>query len=605
MAEPQKRPQQPAEVIATAFELIGASVPGNADPNSVMTATPTERGQPLRTEGFKTLLDALSYAANADTGVNFHDGRGRLEHVLTWGAVRDRARAAGQRLAGLNLPRGSQVGIIAETHPDFPVAFFACRFAGLTPVPLPATIHLGGQRQYVELLGRMLSSADARACFGSAAFASLLDAMPTVADLLFRGSVDELLRREPATLPDPPQEDEIAYIQYTSGSTRFPRGAMLTERSTLRNVTGIIRDGLRLTETDRFCSWLPLYHDMGLVGKLIVPMVSQASIDYLGTREFAMRPRLWLRLLSEHRSTISFAPPFGYELTARRLRPGDAEEFDLRPWRIAGCGADMIRPDILERFAEALAPAGFDAHALMPSYGMAEVSLAVSFTPPNDGMKADTIDLACHQPASEQPRPLDGLSRQTRFTRCGRPLPGYEVEVRDLEGSVLPERREGGIHLRTPSTMEGYYAAPEINAQILRDGWLDTGDLGYLVEGELVITGRRKDLMIVNGRNIWPQDVEHVAEQHPGVRTTDTAAFTVEGEDGSSLLVVLLQCREQDLAAREQMLRAIRRDIQAEFGVEARVFAVPPHSLPRTTSGKLSRAQAKLDYLAGLADQVG
>jgi len=591
--------------MATDLEPNGASVPGNADPNSVMTATPTERGQPLRTEGFKTLLEALAYAAKANTGVNFHDGRGRLEHVLTWAAVRERAETAGRRLAGLNLPRGSQVGIIAETHPDFPVAFFACRFAGLTPVPLPATIHLGGQRQYVELLGRMLGSADARACFGSAAYASLLDAMPTVADLAFRGSVDELLAFEPAELPPPPEEDEIAYIQFTSGSTRFPRGAMLTERSTLRNVTGIIRDGLNLIESDRFCSWLPLYHDMGLVGKMIVPMVSQSSIDYLGTREFAMRPRLWLRLLSENRSTISFAPPFGYELTARRLRPGDAEDLDLSPWRVAGCGADMIRPEILEHFAEAVAPAGFHADALVPSYGMAEVSLAVSFTPPGSGMKADTIDLSCHQPASQRNTTATILPRQTRFTRCGRPLPGYEVEVRDLNDTVLPERCEGGIHLRTPSTMEGYYAAPEINAQVLRNGWLDTGDLGYLVDGELVITGRRKDLMIVNGRNIWPQDVEHVAEQHPGVRSTDAAAFTIEGEDGSSLLVVLLQCRELDAEAREQMLRAIRRDIQAEFGVEARVHAVPPHSLPRTTSGKLSRAQARLDYLAGLADQVG
>lgn len=580
-------------------------MPGNADLHSVMTATPTERGQPLRTEGFKTLLDALAYAANANTGVNFHDGRGRLEHALTWGAIRDRAQSAGQRLAGLNLPRGSQVGIIAETHPDFPVAFFACRYAGLTPVPLPATIHLGGQRQYVELLGRMLSSADARVCFGSPAFADLLDAMSTLAELAFRGSLDQLLELDPAELPDPPREDEIAYIQYTSGSTRFPRGAMLTERSTLRNVTGIIRDGLKVTEGDRFCSWLPLYHDMGLVGKMIVPMVSQTSIDYLGTREFAMRPRLWLRLLSENRSTISFAPPFGYELTARRLRPGDAEDFDLRHWRIAGCGADMIRPDILERFAQAVASAGFDAHALMPSYGMAEVSLAVSFTPPGTGLQADTIDLSCHQPDSQQPKPTDNPPRQTRFTRCGSPLPGYRVEIRDLEDNVLPERCEGGIYLHTPSTMEGYYAAPEINAQILRKGWLDTGDLGYLVDGELVITGRRKDLMIVNGRNIWPQDVEHVAEQHPGVRTTDTAAFTVEGEDGSHLLVVLLQCREQDLEARERMLRTIRRDIQAEFGVEARVHAIAPHSLPRTTSGKLSRAQARLDYLAGLADQVG
>lgn len=571
-------------------DTIGESVSGTPDPTANPTATPTGRTQPLRTSGFSTLLEALEYAAGSGTGVNFHDGRGRLTRALSWGEVRDAARAAAHRLAGFGLPRGSQVGIIAETVPDFPIAFFACRYAGLTPVPLPATVHLGGQRQFVDLLARMLRNADARICLGSEAFQPFLEAMPEAQERLFQGSLDGLLERDPSPLPAAPGADDLAYIQYTSGSTRFPRGAMLTERSTLRNVTAIIEDGLELDAHDRFCSWLPLYHDMGLVGKMIVPMVSQSSIDYLGTREFAMRPRLWLRLLSENRSTISFAPPFGYELTARRLRAGDAEGLDLSHWRVAGCGADMIRPETLERFADALAPAGFDRHALLPSYGMAEVSLAVSFTPTGAGLKTDSLDSPCKA----------GSATRTRFTRCGRPLPGYRVEIRDEDGNVLPERREGTIHLNTPSTMEGYYAAPEINAQVLHDGWLDTGDLGYLVDGELVITGRRKDLMIINGRNIWPQDVEHVAELQPGVRSTDAAAFTVDAEDGSSLLVVLLQCREQDDGAREQLLRAVRRDIQAEFGVEARVHAVPPHSLPRTTSGKLSRAQARLDYLSGL-----
>lgn len=569
---------------------------GIADPTTNGTATPTERSVPFRAGNFATLLEALDYAAQAGTGANFHDGRGRLQAVLSWQQVRDSAEAAGRRLAAFNLPRGSQIGIIAETHPNFLISFFACRFAALTPVPLPATVHLGGQRQYVDLLGRMLANADARACLGSEAFNNLIGAIPGRDALAFVGSVDELLELPGDELPRAPDADEIAYIQYTSGSTRFPRGAMLTERSTLRNVQGIIRDGLQIAEGDRFFSWLPLYHDMGLVGKMITPMAAQTSIDYLGTREFAMRPRLWLKLMSEYRSTISFAPPFGYELTSRRLRPGDAAGFDLSNWRIAGCGADMIRPETLERFADAVAPGGFDPQALMPSYGMAEVSLAVSFTAPRQGLRADTIDLHGHRPHA----PEDHNARTTRFTRCGRPLPGYQVEVRDSDGQVLGEQQEGSIYLHTPSTMEGYYAAPEINAQVLQDGWLDTGDLGYMVDGDLVITGRRKDLMIINGRNIWPQDVEFVAEQHPAVRTTDAAAFTIDGDEGGNLLVVLLQCREHDEDARQTMLRSIRRDIQAEFGVEARVEAVPPHSLPRTTSGKLSRAQARLDYLDSL-----
>lgn len=565
-----------------------------------LAPAPTDRLVPLRPGDFTTLLDALDYAARAGTGTSFHDGRGQLAQTWSWAQLRSRAEQAGRGLAALDLPRGSRVGIIAETRPDFVAAFFACRFAALTPVPLPATIHMGGHQHYVQLLGRLLDNADARLCIAGVDFLDFVREIPDSRALCFAGCVDELVAGPAAELPPRPTADELAYIQYTSGSTRFPRGAMLTERATLRNVEGIIRDGLTITEGDRFCSWLPLYHDMGLVGKLIVPMASQTSIDYLGTREFAMRPRLWPRLISDRAATISFAPPFGYELAARRLRDGDAEQFDLRSWRIAGCGADMIRPEVLERFAEAMAPGGFDAGALMPSYGMAEVCLAVSFTPRGSGLRVDSIDQR-RQETSDEARAADPAStRATRFTGCGVPLPGFEVAIRDDAGKALADRHVGGVFLRTPSTMLGYWNAPEINRQVLRDGWLDTGDLGYTIDGELVITGRRKDLMIINGRNIWPQDVELIAEQHPGVRTGDAAAFTVDAEDGNPVLVLLLQCREQDLLLRDALLRGIRSEIQAAFGIDPRVTPVAPHSLPRTTSGKLSRSSARSAFLEGV-----
>ena len=565
-----------------------------------ITPAPTERLVPLRTGDFATLLDALDYAALAGTGASFHDGRGRLAQTSSWAQLRDRAQRAGHGLAALGLPRGSRVGIVAETRPDFIAAFFACRFAALTPVPLPATIHMGGRQHYVQLLGRLLDNADAQLCIAGEDFIDYVRELPNAAQLCFAGSLDEIIERPGAELPPRPTADELAYIQYTSGSTRFPRGAMLTERATLRNVIGIVRDGLAIVEGDRFCSWLPLYHDMGLVGKMIVPMASQTSIDYLGTREFAMRPRLWPRLISDRAATISFAPPFGYELAARRLRDGDAEQYDLRAWRVAGCGADMIRPEVLERFALAMAPGGFDARALMPSYGMAEVCLAVSFTPCGTGLHVDRVDQRRRETSDEARAADTDCPRATRFTGCGAPLPGFEVEIRDDVGDALTDRQVGGVFLRTPSTMLGYWNAADINRQILRDGWLDTGDLGYTVDGQLVITGRRKDLMIINGRNIWPQDVELIAEQHQAVRTGDAAAFTVDAQDGSPVLVLLLQCREQDPTVRESLLRAIRAEIQAEFGIDARVTPVPPHSLPRTTSGKLSRFRARDLFLDGL-----
>ena len=557
---------------------------------------PTERAVPVRQGDFATLLDALEYAASAGTGASFHDGRGRLQSTLSWHALRDRAETAARHLVGLGLGRGDRVGIVAETREAFLVSFFACRYAALVPVPLPASIHMGGHSHYVDLLGRMLADAGARCALATDEFLPYLEEAECGDAVRFRGSVEALLGEPTGKLPERPRPEELAYIQYTSGSTRFPRGAMLTERSTLRNVLGIARDGLAIVDGDRFSSWLPLYHDMGLVGKMIVPIASQCSIDYLGTREFAMRPRLWPRLMSDRGATISFAPPFGYELTARRLREGDAEGFDLSRWRIAGCGADMIRPEVLERFAEALAPGGFAATALMPSYGMAEVSLAVSFTARGRGLGVDEIDAEARASGGEARPVADGGAR---FTRCGAPLPDYRVEIRADDGSVLGERVEGTVFLHTPSTMEGYHGAPEINRQVLRDGWLDTGDLGYLADGELVLTGRRKDLIIVNGRNIWPQDVEHIAEQFRGVRTGDAAAFTVDGDDGIEV-VVLLQCREQDEDARTELLRGIEGEVRAALGIDPRVTPVPPHSLPKTTSGKLSRSRARQAYLDGL-----
>jgi fatty-acyl-CoA synthase len=574
-------------------------VTSTVDPATRPAAVPTERRLPLRPGDFATLLDALDYASGAGTGASFHDGRGRLEASLGWGRIRQDAEQAALRLAALGLARGTRVGIVADTHPDFLVSFFACRLAALVPVPLPASIHMGGHRHYVDLLGRLLAHAEARACLASSAFAPYLAEADPQRALAFRGSLAELAAHDPAAaLPERPAPEELAYVQYTSGSTRFPRGAMLTERATLRNVRGIVEDGLAIREGDRFCSWLPIYHDMGLVGKVLVPMASQTSIDYLGTREFAMRPRLWPRLLTDQGGTISFAPPFGYELTARRLRPGDAESFDLSAWRIAGCGADMIRPEVLERFAEALAPGGFDPRALTPSYGMAEVSLAVSFTPLGRGLEVDRIDAARRERDGEAVPVGADADGAARFTVCGTLLPGYRVEIRDEAGAVLPERRVGSVFLDAPSTMEGYLDPPGVDRSSLHEGWLDTGDLGYLVGGRLVITGRRKDLMIINGRNLWPQDVEFLTERREGLRTGDAAAFTVEEEEGP-VLVVLLQCREQNEAARERLLRSVRSEVQAEFGVEARVVAVAPHSLPRTTSGKLSRAKARLDFLAG------
>jgi len=554
----------------------------------------------LKTSGYRSLAEALDYASRGTTGCNFHNGRGELTFSMTYAELRERAIDVAHRLAGLGLQRGSRVALVADTQPDFHVMFFACQYAGLVPVPLPAAVHLGGKAAFITHLRALLRDCRAQAAYASAQFVAFLDEAVVGLDLAVSGTLENFLTLEPAdTLPEPPQPEDLAYLQYTSGSTRFPRGTMITQQAVLSNLAGILQYGVQIRRGDRYCSWLPFYHDMGLVGLILGPVVSQLSVDYLGTRDFAMRPRLWLELMSQNRATISYSPPFGFALCARRLRPGDVDRYDLSAWRVAGVGAEMIRASWLHRFAEALAPARFSESAFLPCYGMAECSLAVSFAPLGQGLEVDRLDaeaLARHRRA--EPVSEDASIRATEFVNCGRPLPDYEVEIRGEDGRVVTERHCGTIFLRGPSVMSGYANNPETTARALSDdGWLNTGDVGYRAGDSLFITGRAKDLLIINGRNIWPQDLEYLAEQQPEIRAEDASAFSIASEDGIELAVLVVQCREQDPFRQARLVERLKQQIQTEFGIACLIELVPLHTLPRTSSGKLSRSGTRLDFL--------
>lgn len=564
---------------------------------SKLVPTPTASRIALCCAEFSTLTEALDYAADGQTGFNYYDGRGGLITALPYTQLREKARALARRLQGLG--RGSKVALVAHTHPDFAVMFYACQYAALVPVPLPAAIHLGGREAYVQHLKQMVLDCQAAAAFAPAEFIDLL--REAVADLPVRlaGTIDEFMALEDiGGLPPPPRPEELAYLQYTSGSTRFPRGTMITQAAALHNLDAIFHHGFPLTADDRFFSWLPYYHDMGLVGMVLGCVATQRTCDFLGSREFAMRPRLWLKLMSQNRSTISFSPPFGYALCARRLRASDTAELDLSAWRVAGVGAEMIHPEWLEAFARALAPTGFKASAFLPCYGMAECTLAVSFSPVGCGSQVDYVD-GEHLAHSGEALALadDAVARRKGFINCGVPLPGFGVEVRDELGQVLGERRVGRIHLRGPSVMSGYFGNPEATSVLSADGWLDTGDLGYVAGGSLFITGRAKDLLIINGRNIWPQDIEHLAEMQPEVRPTDASVFSVPGNDGTELAVLVVQCRESEVAGLASLVDRLHEAITAEFGIHCLIELVPPHTLPRTSSGKLSRSTARKEFL--------
>ena len=568
-----------------------------------MEPTPTTHDLPLRKANFACLAEALDYAAKGDTGYNFYNSSGKLKTVMPYRALRKEARETARRLMGLKLERGARVAMVAESNPAFMRLFYACQYAGLVAVPLPAAIHIGGRAAYVNNLKRLLATCKADMAMAPDGYLPLLIEAAKDLEIGYVGSpadVDDLPEADAPLMPSEPHE--LAYLQYTSGSTRFPRGVMITPMVLMNNLSMITRHGLNVREGDRAVSWLPYYHDMGLVGMVLAPMAAQFSVDYLNPRDFAMRPRLWPGLISRNKATLSFSPPFGYELCSTRLRATDIEALDLSSWRVAGLGAEPIRPEPLVRFAAFLEPAGFDRRAFVAGYGMAECTLAVSFSSIGEGLVTDRVDrevLAEFQQAislDARIKTMPGTGKT--FVNCGEPLPGYEYNIRDEHGRPLPERCVGILHVRGPSVMTGYFNDPEASAEVLSpSGWLNTGDLAYQIDRSLVITGREKDMIIINGRNIWPQDIEHLAERQPEVRTGDASAFAVEGPGNSDQAVLVIQCHNVDKALEADLADRVNKSILLDFGIHCIIDLMPRRTLPRTTSGKLSRSRARLDYL--------
>jgi fatty-acyl-CoA synthase len=569
--------------------------------------TPTENTVQFRAADFSTLWEALDYAALGKTGCNFYGNRGELCAVLSYADLREQAVSLARKLSSLKLERGARVAIIAETDPNFHRTFFACHYAGLVPVPVSASAFMSGRQAYVAQLKALLHVCRASVAMAPSEFYPFMAEAAEDLDIPHIGTVEafERLPESQGSL-HPSEPHEVAYLQYTSGSTLFPRGVIISHKAVLANLNEIIIHGLKLRPGDRAFSWLPFYHDMGLVGFVLGPMVSQISVDYLRTWMFAMRPLLWLSLMTRTKSTISFSPSFGYQLCMKRLRRDLASTFDLSAWRVAGVGAETIQSAALGEFAEALQSSGFKASAFIPSYGMAEASLAVSFAPVHEGITVDRVD-----PAALSDRgialPLNGrdpsVEREPSNTRpfviCGVPLPGVQVEIRDEQGRVLSDRHAGVIFLRGANMMSGYFDNPEKTREVLSsDGWFDTQDVGYLAEGRLVIIGRKKDVIIINGRKIWAQDLEHLAEELPEVRTSEACAFSIPNSNGIETAAMVVQWREGNSARQGEFAHRLEGLIHERFGIDCFIEIVPPHTLPRTSSGKLSRSKAREEFLS-------
>jgi fatty-acyl-CoA synthase len=568
------------------------------DNDAAMTPTPNRCALPRRFSDFATFGEALDYAAQGIRGLNFHDPRGNLTRAYPFAELRLDALAMARRLVARGVKPGDRIALAAQTCPEFAALFCGAIYAGAWPVPLPLPTSFGGKESYIDQLATQLESADPSILLYPDEIAEMAHAAAE------RLGCEGLTFEEFAALPDnaislpQPRAEDICYLQYSSGSTRFPHGVAVTHRALLNNLRGHSL-GMKLVDNDRCVSWLPWYHDMGLVGCLLSPIANQVSTDYLRTEDFARRPLAWLDLISRNEgTTLSYSPTFGYDICARRIssQSAVAERFDLARWRLAGNGADMIRPDVMQSFVNAFAAAGFKADSFVPSYGLAEATLAVTLMPPGEGISVELVE---EERLSGRPRDLSRPARYRAIVNCGKPVLDMEVEIRGEDGQARGDHMIGKVWCKGPSVMHSYYRDPEATADCMVEGWLDTGDMGYMAKGYLFIVGRAKDMIIINGKNHWPQDIEWAVEQLPGFHQGDIAAFSVETENGEEVPAVLVHCRVSDPEERVKLHDQIREKVRSITGMNCVVELVPPRTLPRTSSGKLSRAKAKKLYLSG------
>jgi fatty-acyl-CoA synthase len=497
---------------------------------------------------------------------------------------------------------GHSVSVIGPTSRDLVTAIQATWLAGATLVMLPLPMRMGSIEEFVEQTRARISNAESRIVIADAQLLAFLTPEPTDPPMV---TLDELRAAVPTRGSDAyvrvaDDPDALAILQFTSGSTADPKGVMLPHRCVTANIDAIDQALGIDYDLDRAASWLPLYHDMGLIGMLTIPMTTGTDLVLAGPQDFLAAPARWAQWISDFHCSITAGPNFSYALSARAMRRGG--DLDLSQWRVALNGAEPIEPSAVEDWLAAGAPHGLRVGAAFCAYGMAESTVGITFPEPGKGMIVDSVDgrvLETDRYAAELDHTAPGVRR---LPFLGKAVGGLELRVVDPStGIPLRDREAGELEVRGTSVTPGYFRNERATAEVFHDDWLRTGDLGYLVGGELVICGRLKDVIIVGGRNVFPEDIERAAAGVEGVRAGNVIAFGTPGRRGRESVVVVAETRVDDVAVLRDAVSACVVDA---IGVTAEVVLVRPGSLPKTSSGKLQRSLCRTRYLGDVLEPV-
>ncbi|WP_419174563.1 AMP-binding protein [Desulfosediminicola sp.] len=589
------RPDSAVSAMASEIAQVSAGVESRASDKRHMLNFSAAASLPEVLYSYARTQPEIEHITLLEDDREFH-----ISYLRLW----QEAMRVAAGLHGSGLERGDTVAIMLPTSAEYFYCFMGVMLAGGIPVPLYPPARPTQIEEHVRRHRRILANAGARILITvpevRAVGRLLKSQVPELAKIVVAG---ELASGSSGIFWEPQRED-IAFIQYTSGSTGDPKGVVLTHGNLLANIAAMGKV-CRVTTSDRFVSWLPLYHDMGLIGAWFGSMCHGCRLVVMSPLAFLARPVRWLRTIEKYGGTLSASPNFGFEICATRIANEDLAGLDLSSWRLAFNGAEPVLPATLRKFVDRFAPYGFSANAMAPVYGLAESTVGLAFPEPGTGMRIDRVDRNCFTSIGMAETVADETGDALEFVCCGRPLPGHQLRVVDSDDRELPERQEGRLQFKGPSSTGGYYRNAEQNRKLFCGEWLETGDLAYMVRGEIYLTSRQKDIIIRAGRNIYPHELEEVIGEIDGIRKGCTAVFaTRDSSDSPDRLVVLTESRLKEDGELLRMKKDIVSATMDLLGLPPdEIVIAGPGTVLKTSSGKIRRAACRMLYESGHVGQ--